>query len=112
MYVHVRIKFSKPVATSQEGRTDPESPRVQVQPPLLYKGGGGFEPRVTRVRGIRVLGPLRRTPKPRPEPGSPDQTPLPPIYIVNVGGKAPISRSNPEFRRPAMGPWDLVMSRK
>jgi hypothetical protein len=49
------------------------------------------------------LGPHRRTPKPRPESGSPDQTPS--IYIVNVGGKAPISRSNPEFSCPAM--WAL-----
>jgi hypothetical protein len=42
-------------------------------------------------------GPHRRTPKPRPEIGSPDQPPTPPIYIVNVGGGA-----NPEFSRPAM----------
>jgi hypothetical protein len=49
------------------------------------------------------MGSHRRTPKPRPEPGSPDETP--PFYIVNVGGKAPIYRSNPEFRRPAM--WAL-----
>jgi hypothetical protein len=35
----------------------------------------------------RGLDPHRRTHKPRPEPGSPDQTP--PIYIVNVEGQSP-----------------------
>jgi hypothetical protein len=37
--------------------------------------------------GVLKVGPHRRTPKPRPEPGSPDVTP--PIYIVNVGGQSP-----------------------
>jgi hypothetical protein len=56
---------------------------------------------IKRVRTLNdsAQGPHCRMPKPRPHP---EARTKPPIYTVNVGGKAPFSRSNPEFRCPAM----------